>query len=665
MRVTERRRLAWLLVLTALLTALAAVVGGSAQAAPSPGPQPGPLAASASAVPSTPSPAPVPSAGLAPSAGSTPPSDPVGGAPEVPTPSPGTAPDPNYTPPPPKPKPAPPPNGGLAPPADPSSQGGPSIFDIPGQIKAAITSLLASLLEPLVVPLMNALARLLLTTPDVTAMPRVAELWDGLRILACSLYVLFVLAAGILAMPHGTVQQRYAARDLVPRLCLGMFASNLSLFVCQHAITLVNAVSQAVFGNGVNASDLAGTMVNLLTMANGAPLYIVVVGTVVQTTGLVLFVTLLIRTAVVIVLVVAAPLMLACHGSPATEGVARMWWRAFAGVLMTQVIQSIVFLVCVKVILDPANYNMFGIPSMAALINLMLMCCTFYLLIKIPSWIRKLVTQPVQRSMGAGSGGGMHLLKKVALGAIGLPLGPYALGAQLAGRFGAGPALGRFSRGPVGPMQFELATFAEYDQPVPPGGATPPTPWDFVDAVYAASRLLCSAGGRAGRDLHTAVLTYNHDEGYASRVLALAATYALTSPSADALPPNQAAATAIAYARSQLGVPYVWGAQSPGVAWDCSALVQSAYASAGIRLPRTAQAQYDAAPHLPSGSPVLPGDLVFYGTGPTEVVHVAMTISPTTMVNAPRPGQNVKIDPIQTGQKIVGFTRPTTPVAPG
>jgi hypothetical protein len=448
MRTTERRQLGWVLALTALLLALVAVTGGPAHADPVPGPQPAPAPGAAPTAPSSSKPTPAPSAGLAPSAGTTPPSDPVGSAPKAPTPSPGLPPDPKYVPPAPKPRPAPPPNGGLAPPADPSAQGGPSIFDIPGQIKAAITSLLASLLAPLLVPLMNALCRYLLTTPDVTAMPRVAELWDGLRVLACSLYGLFVLAAGILAMSHGTVQQRWSARELVPKLCLGMFAANLSLIICQHSITLVNAVARAIFGDGVTAQDLAGTLVGLLTAGPSAPLYIVVVAVVVAATGLVLFVTLLIRTAVVIVLVVAAPLMLACHGFPATEGAARMWWRAFAGVLTTQIVQSIVFLVCVKVVLDPASYGMFGAPDMSSLVNLMLTCCTFYLLIKIPGWIRTLVTQPVNRSMGGTGGGGMHLIKKMALGALGLPFGPYAFGAGLAGRFGAGPGLGGFGMGP-------------------------------------------------------------------------------------------------------------------------------------------------------------------------------------------------------------------------
>ena len=55
--------------------------------------------------------------------------------------------------------------------------------------------------------------------------------------------------------------------------------------------------------------------------------------------------------------------------------------------------------------------------------------------------------------------------------------------------------------GAEGPMQFEPATFAAYDEPVPPGGAAPPSPYDPADAVYAAARLLCANGAARGADL--------------------------------------------------------------------------------------------------------------------------------------------------------------------
>ncbi|WP_370063070.1 hypothetical protein [Streptacidiphilus sp. MAP5-3] len=346
-------------------------------------------------------------------------------------------------------KPAPPPNGGLVPPAPPSDpNAGLGIFDIPGEIKSAIASFLADLLGPLVVPVMNLLTHLLLATPDVTQIPRVAQLWDGVRIVTCSLYGLWALASGILAMTHGTVQQRWHARDLLPRLGLGMFAANLSLTVCHQAISLGNAVALAVFGNAITADDLAGTLVGLLTNGNPttAPLYVVVFSLVVVLMGVALVVALLVRVAVMLVLVVTAALALACHGHPVTEGAAKVWWKALVGLIAIQVLQAVVFLTCVKVLLDPGNYSLIGLPSASSLINLIVLGGCLYLELKIPGWIRSLVTNPVQRATGGGRSG-MHLVKKMALGALGLPFGPYAFGAQLAARAGMRPLGGAPLRG--------------------------------------------------------------------------------------------------------------------------------------------------------------------------------------------------------------------------
>lgn len=380
-------------------------------------------------------PLPSPSPGAAPAAGAA----------GQPAPSPGPSPSPHPVQPPPAGKPAPPPDGGLIQPATPSDpNAGLGIFDIPGEIKSAIASLLADLLQPLVVPVMNLLADLLLATPDVTRIPRVVQLWDGLRILACSLYGLWVLAAGILAMTHGTVQQRWHARDLLPRLGLGMFAANLSLFVCHQAIGLGNAVALAVFGDGITADDLAGTLVGLLTNGNPStgPLYVVVFALGVVLMGVALVAALLVRIAALLVLVVTAPLALACHGHPVTEGAAKLWWKTLAGLVGIQVLQAIVFLTCVKVVLDPGNYSLLGLPSATSLINLIVFGGCLYMELKIPGWIRHLVTSPVHRTVGGGRGG-MHLVKKVALGALGLPFGPYAFGAQLAARAGIRPLAGR------------------------------------------------------------------------------------------------------------------------------------------------------------------------------------------------------------------------------
>jgi hypothetical protein len=79
--------------------------------------------------------------------------------------------------------------------------------------------------------------------------------------------------------------------------------------------------------------------------------------------------------------------------------------------------------------------------------------------------------------------------------------------------------------GAEGPMQFEPPTFAMYDQPVPPGGVAPPSPYDPVDAVFASARMLCADGGGSPSSLGQAVFDYNHSGAYVAQVLAVARSY--------------------------------------------------------------------------------------------------------------------------------------------
>jgi cell wall-associated NlpC family hydrolase len=76
-------------------------------------------------------------------------------------------------------------------------------------------------------------------------------------------------------------------------------------------------------------------------------------------------------------------------------------------------------------------------------------------------------------------------------------------------------------------------------------------------------------------------------------------------------------------------------------------------------MPRTAQTQYDAGPRLPAGQPVLPGDLVFFGSGQGAVTHVGIAISGKEMIDAPETGATVRIEPIWWWT-FVGATRPAT-----
>lgn len=206
---------------------------------------------------------------------------------------------------------------------------------------------------------------------------------------------------------------------------------------------------------------------------------------------------------------------------------------------------------------------------------------------------------------------------------------------------------GRNPAGAEGPMQFEPATFARYDLPVPSGGADPPSPYDPTDAVWAAARMLCADGGADPGHLSAALFDYNHSIAYVTRVLDVAATYGW-DPSGRA-GTTAAAGTAVQYALAQVGTPYVWGGEQAGVGFDCSGLAQAAMAAAGIAVPRVAQDQFDVGPRLPAGAPLAPGDLVFFGSGPADVTHVGLVVDPAgLMVDAPHAGADVRTETFPT-----------------
>ncbi|MFD5267100.1 NlpC/P60 family protein [Streptomyces sp. NPDC058335] len=111
--------------------------------------------------------------------------------------------------------------------------------------------------------------------------------------------------------------------------------------------------------------------------------------------------------------------------------------------------------------------------------------------------------------------------------------------------------------------------------------------------------------------------------------------------SATATAPNSRAAAAVSYAYAKLGSPYVWGATGPN-AFDCSGLVQAAYRSAGVSLPRTTYAQIDAGRRV-SRSELQPGDLVFFYSG---ITHVGIYIGGGKMIHAPNPSAPVRVAPL-------------------
>lgn len=126
------------------------------------------------------------------------------------------------------------------------------------------------------------------------------------------------------------------------------------------------------------------------------------------------------------------------------------------------------------------------------------------------------------------------------------------------------------------------------------------------------------------------------------------------------LPPSERAGAAIAFARAQIGKPYVWAAAGPST-FDCSGLTMRAYEAAGVSMPRDSRSQYGWG--LDNGKAVpladaQPGDLIFWGRSQTvtsSIYHVAIYLGEDTLLHAPQAKSHVKIAPVHNKQSLMPF----------
>jgi cell wall-associated NlpC family hydrolase len=115
-----------------------------------------------------------------------------------------------------------------------------------------------------------------------------------------------------------------------------------------------------------------------------------------------------------------------------------------------------------------------------------------------------------------------------------------------------------------------------------------------------------------------------------------------TTPIAYPGPTGTQADSAVQFAYAQLGKPYAWGSTGPD-SYDCSGLVQAAWAAAGVSIPRDTYEQWAALPHIPM-SDLAPGDLIYYN----GESHVAMYVGNGYIIDAPHTGADVERIPEDT-----------------
>jgi cell wall-associated NlpC family hydrolase len=125
---------------------------------------------------------------------------------------------------------------------------------------------------------------------------------------------------------------------------------------------------------------------------------------------------------------------------------------------------------------------------------------------------------------------------------------------------------------------------------------------------------------------------------------------AVVTSSVPVVAGSGAGAAAVNRAMAQLGKPYIWAAAGPG-SFDCSGLVQFAYAAAGVGLPHSSGAQARMGRAV-SRDQLQPGDIIAFFS---PVSHVGIYVGNGLMVHAPTSGDVVKIASIDAMGRITAM----------
>ncbi|MEV5504276.1 NlpC/P60 family protein [Nonomuraea fuscirosea] len=185
-----------------------------------------------------------------------------------------------------------------------------------------------------------------------------------------------------------------------------------------------------------------------------------------------------------------------------------------------------------------------------------------------------------------------------------------------------------------------------------PAQATP-----AARSTYAHTAAARAVSTRATPDQATPERA-TRDQATPARVAAAAAVATLPIPSpASKLPKLKGPLTrgqiAAAAALTQLGVSFSWGggsAKGPTLGigrgattrgFDCSGLTLYAWSRAGIRLSHHTAAQFRQGRRIPLGARRT-GDLLFFGGNPGAPTHVALFLTGTLMIHAPKTGDVVR-----------------------
>lgn len=227
-----------------------------------------------------------------------------------------------------------------------------------------------------------------LATPPPTE--GIRTIWGEHLTVANSLYVLVVIVAGILLMSYQTVQTSAGVKELLPRVVLGFIAANSSFLLTEMMRELANGIAVNLLDGAATVENVTETLVRVFDNPAGEALVLLLLMLVGSMLSFFFMLAAILRIVLWILLTAVSPLALACHALPQTEGLARLWWRAMCALMIIQVGQAIVLRLMVVLFLSRNAAPTF-IEAAENVIDVLLIICCMYVLVRIPFWAFKRV----------------------------------------------------------------------------------------------------------------------------------------------------------------------------------------------------------------------------------------------------------------------------------
>ncbi|WP_150236383.1 type IV secretion system protein [Nocardiopsis quinghaiensis] len=227
-----------------------------------------------------------------------------------------------------------------------------------------------------------------LATPPPT--DGIRTVWGEVLTVANSLYILVIVAAGVLLMSYQTVQTSAGVKELLPRVVLAFVTANSSFLLTEMMRELANGIAVNMLDGAVTGDNLSDTLARVLGNPSGEALVVLLMMLAASMLAFFFMLAAIVRIVLWILLTVAAPLALACHALPQTEGIARLWWRAMGALMITQIAQALVLRLIVTLFLSRDAAPDF-IEAAQGVIDVLLILCCMYVLVRIPFWAFKQV----------------------------------------------------------------------------------------------------------------------------------------------------------------------------------------------------------------------------------------------------------------------------------